>query len=76
MFDRSSAFVALPGGLGTLDETVEQMTWMKIGHHRKPIVFLNAAGYWDPVLTMFDKMLACDFLAPDAGIEVVLTPPR
>ncbi|MGB8525562.1 MAG: TIGR00730 family Rossman fold protein [Rhodoplanes sp.] len=71
MFDRSSAFVALPGGLGTLDETVEQMTWMKIGHHRKPIVFLNVAGYWDPVLTMFDKMLACHFLAPDVGIEVV-----
>jgi hypothetical protein len=71
MFDRSSAFVALPGGVGTLDETVEQMTWMKIGHHQKPIVFLNVDGYWDPVLAMFDRMLACDFVAGEVGVEVV-----
>jgi len=71
MFDRSSAFVALPGGVGTLDETVEQMTWMSIGHHRKPIIFLNVAGYWDPILTMFDRMQARNFLGWDVEIGVV-----
>ena len=71
MFDRSSAFVALPGGLGTLDETVEQMTWMSIGHHRKPIIFLNVGGYWDSVLTMFDRMQALNFLGRDVEIGVV-----
>jgi uncharacterized protein (TIGR00730 family) len=71
MFDRSSAFVALPGGLGTLDETVEQMTWLTIGHHRKPIIFLNVEGYWDPVLTMFERMQASDFLGSDLEIGVV-----
>lgn len=70
MFNRSSAFVALPGGLGTLDETVEQMTWLNIGHHRKPIIFLNVEGYWDPVLTMFERMQASAFL-DYAGIGVV-----
>ena len=76
MFDRSSAFVALPGGVGTLDETVEQMTWMSIGHHRKPIIFLNVAGYWDPILTMFDRMQARNFLGRMWRSGLFVAPPR
>ena len=50
MFDESDAFIILPGGLGTLDETFELMTWRQIGMHKKPAVFLNVDGYWDPLL--------------------------
>lgn len=70
MFDRSSAFVALPGGLGTLDEIVEQMIWVQIGHHNKPILFLNVARYWDPMLAMIDRMRARQFIRP--GLEVAV----
>ncbi|MBA2127350.1 TIGR00730 family Rossman fold protein [Hyphomicrobium methylovorum] len=55
MFDRSDAFVALPGGVGTLEELVEQLTWSQLGRHTKPIVIANIDGFWDPFL----KLLAC-----------------
>ncbi|MGO4837599.1 TIGR00730 family Rossman fold protein, partial [Rhizobiaceae sp. 2RAB30] len=48
MFEKSDAFVALPGGIGTVEEIVEIMTWGQLGHHRKPIVFVNVRGFWDP----------------------------
>jgi uncharacterized protein (TIGR00730 family) len=56
MFDRADAFVALPGGLGTLEELVEQMTWAQLGRHRKPILIANINGFWDPLLTLIDHM--------------------
>ncbi|MBD0415813.1 LOG family protein [Oryzicola mucosus] len=56
MFEKSDAFVALPGGIGTVEEIVEIMTWAQLGHHRKPIVFANIAGFWDPMLTLIDHM--------------------
>jgi uncharacterized protein (TIGR00730 family) len=56
MFDRADAFVALPGGLGTLEELVEQMTWAQLGRHRKPILIANVNGFWDPLLTLIDHM--------------------
>ncbi len=56
MFERSDAFVALPGGIGTLEEIVEIMTWGQLGHHRKPIVFANIDGFWNPMLTLLDHM--------------------
>ena len=46
MFERADAFVALPGGVGTLEELVEQMTWAQLGQHRKPIVLANIDGFW------------------------------
>ena len=70
MFDRASAFVALPGGLGTLDEIVEQMTWMQIGRHNKPILLLNVAGYWDPFLAMVERMRASKFIRPGLDVAV------
>ncbi|MHA1517946.1 MAG: TIGR00730 family Rossman fold protein [Alphaproteobacteria bacterium] len=62
MFQKSDAFVALPGGLGTLEEFVEQLTWTQLGRHKKPIVLVNVHGFWDPLLTLFDKMMGHDFI--------------
>ncbi|HEV7256102.1 MAG TPA: TIGR00730 family Rossman fold protein [Mesorhizobium sp.] len=56
MFERSDAFVALPGGIGTLEEIIEIMTWGQLGHHRKPIVFANLEGFWNPMLALLDHM--------------------
>ncbi|RUM96412.1 TIGR00730 family Rossman fold protein [Pseudaminobacter arsenicus] len=56
MFEKSDAFVALPGGIGTLEEIVEIMTWAQLGNHRKPIVFGNVAGFWNPMLALIDHM--------------------
>ena len=56
MFEKSDAFVALPGGIGTVEEIVEIMTWAQLGHHRKPIVFANVKGFWDPMLALIEHM--------------------
>ena len=56
MFERADAFVALPGGVGTLEELVEQMTWAQLGRHRKPILIANIAGFWDPLILLLDGM--------------------
>jgi uncharacterized protein (TIGR00730 family) len=56
MFEESDAFVALPGGIGTVEEIVEVMTWGQLGHHRKPIVFVNIDGFWDPMMAMLTHM--------------------
>lgn len=62
MFQESDAFVALPGGIGTVEEIVEIMTWGQLGHHRKPIVFANIAGFWTPMLALIDHMRAEGFI--------------
>jgi uncharacterized protein (TIGR00730 family) len=62
MFEESDAFVALPGGIGTVEEIVEIMTWAQLGHHRKPIVFANIEGFWDPMLALMDHMRAEGFI--------------
>ncbi|MDP3896090.1 MAG: TIGR00730 family Rossman fold protein [Mesorhizobium sp.] len=62
MFEKSDAFVALPGGIGTVEEIVEIMTWAQLGRHRKPIVFANIAGFWDPMLMLIDHMRAEGFV--------------
>lgn len=56
MFDRSDAFVALPGGIGTLEELVEQLTWAQLGRHAKPIVLVNVEGFWAPFLELLHHM--------------------
>lgn len=56
MFQESDAFVALPGGIGTLEEIIEVMTWGQLGHHRKPMVFANINGFWDPLLVSIEHM--------------------
>src|SRR5499433_3578134 len=62
MFERADAFVALPGGIGTLEELVEQLTWAQLGRHKKPILIANIAGFWDPLRELVDHMRALGFL--------------
>jgi len=69
MFERADAFVALPGGLGTLEELVEQMTWAQLGRHKKPILIANISDYWDPLLTLVEHMRALKFLPPALGVN-------
>ncbi len=58
MFERADAFCALPGGMGTLDETFEIVTWKQLGLHDKPIVLANLGGFWDPLLVMLQHQVA------------------
>src|SRR6202035_5969474 len=60
MFEKADAFVALPGGIGTLEELVEQLTWAQLGRHRKPILILNIEGFWDPLCALIDHMRRLD----------------
>lgn len=62
MFDHADAFVALPGGIGTLEETVEMLTWSQLGRHQKPILLANIDGFWDPLCRLFDHMLDQAFI--------------
>ena len=68
MFERADAFVALPGGVGTLEELVEQMTWAQLGRHKKPILILNVERFWDPLCTLLDHMEKLEFIR--AGMSV------
>ena len=52
----ADAFVILPGGIGTLEEVLEAMTWAQLGLHRKPVVFVNVKGFWDPLFATFDRI--------------------
>lgn len=62
MFEEADAFVTLPGGIGTLEEIVEIMTWAQLGHHKKPMVFANINGFWNPMLELIDHMRASGFI--------------
>jgi uncharacterized protein (TIGR00730 family) len=62
MFERSDAFVALPGGLGTLEELVEQLTWVQLGFHEKPVILANIHNYWDKLLQLLDQMRGETFI--------------
>lgn len=62
MFERSDAFVTLPGGIGTLEEIVEIMTWAQLGRHEKPMVFANINGFWNPMLELVDHMRGQGFI--------------
>jgi uncharacterized protein (TIGR00730 family) len=64
MARRADAFLVLPGGLGTLDELCEILTWALLGIHEKPIVLINTAGYWEAFLGLLDKAVAAGFLRP------------
>lgn len=68
MFDQSDAFVALPGGIGTLEETVEVLTWTQIGNHTKPVLIANVSGFWLPLIELLDHMREFKFIRE--GLEV------
>jgi len=65
MADLADAFVALPGGYGTLDELCEVLGWAQLRMHNKPIVLLDTEGYWQPLFTMFDRAVDAGFLKPE-----------
>ena len=62
MYDAADAFIILPGGLGTLDETMEIITWRQLGLHQKPIIIVNLNGYWDSMLIMFQNIIDQGFM--------------
>jgi uncharacterized protein (TIGR00730 family) len=72
MFEHADAFVALPGGIGTLEELVEQLTWAQLGRHKKPILILNVAGFWDPLCILLDHMKKLDFIRADLAINLLV----
>src|SRR5262245_43165827 len=69
MFDYADAFVALPGGVGTLEEVVEQMTWEQLGRHKKPILLANIKGFWDRLCSLLDHMEALEFIRPGLTVN-------
>jgi uncharacterized protein (TIGR00730 family) len=72
MFELADAFVALPGGIGTLEEVVEQMTWAQLGHHKKPILLANIKQFWEPLCALLDHMQALHFIRSDLGINYLV----
>ena len=70
MFEHADAFVALPGGIGTLEELVEQLTWAQLGRHKKPILIANIDRFWDPLCALLDHMEKLQFIR--AGLTVNL----
>jgi uncharacterized protein (TIGR00730 family) len=69
MFERADAFVALPGGVGTLEELVEQLTWSQLGRHKKPILIANIEKFWDPLCALFNHMRDLQFIRPGLMVE-------
>jgi uncharacterized protein (TIGR00730 family) len=73
MFERADAFVALPGGIGTLEELVEQMTWAQLGRHKKPILIANINGFWDPLLSLLAHMRMAGLVPPPSrGVDLLV----
>ena len=73
MFERADAFVALPGGIGTLEELVEQLTWAQLGRHRKPILVANIKMFWNPLIVLLDHMTKLEFIRPGLDVKLLVT---
>ncbi len=72
MFEHADAFVALPGGVGTLEELVEQLTWAQIGQHKKPVLLANINGFWEPFRTLIDHMVRLGFIYSRLSRELLM----
>ena len=72
MFEMADAFVALPGGIGTLEEVVEQITWVQLGRHRKPILLANIKGFWNPLCALIDHMKRLEFIRGDLDFDLLV----
>lgn len=68
----ADGFIALPGGIGTLEEIIEILTWKQLGYHQKPCVIINTNGYYDPLIAFFDVAIAADFLREKFRNELVI----
>jgi len=71
MFEHSDAFVALPGGIGTLEELVEHLTWQQLGRHSKPVLLANIEGFWEPLLALLSHMRATQFIRPTLSVDIL-----
>jgi uncharacterized protein (TIGR00730 family) len=71
MFERSDAFVALPGGIGTLEELVEQLTWKQLGRHAKPVLLANIDGFWEPLLALIAHMRSTQFIRAGQSVDIL-----
>jgi hypothetical protein len=71
MFERSDAFVALPGGIGTLEELVEQLTWQQLGRHSKPVLLANIDGFWEPLFALLAHMRSTEFIRPSLSVDIL-----
>jgi uncharacterized protein (TIGR00730 family) len=72
MFELADAFVAMPGGIGTLEEIVEQITWVQLGRHRKPILLANIKNFWNPLCVLIDHMKTLEFIRHDLSFELLV----
>ena len=72
MFEHSDAFVALPGGIGTLEELVEQLTWAQLAHHKKPIVLCSIDQFWEPLLETLSRMKDAGFVYNSGILDDVI----
>ena len=72
MFEHADAFVALPGGVGTLEELVEQLTWVQLGRHKKPVLIANIKGFWEPLCALIDHMKALEFIRGDLDFDLLV----
>src|SRR6202012_1094235 len=71
MFEHSDAFVALPGGVGTLEELVEQLTWPQLGRHTKPVLLAHIEGFWDPLFPLLAHMRATAFIRAGLAVDIL-----
>jgi uncharacterized protein (TIGR00730 family) len=72
MFELADAFVALPGGIGTLEELVEQLTWAQLGRHKKPVLVANIKGFWEPLCALIDHMKNLEFIRGDLNFDLLI----
>lgn len=72
MFELADAFVALPGGIGTLEELVEQLTWAQLGQHKKPILVANIKDFWKPLCALIDHMKRIKFIRDDLDFSLLV----
>ncbi len=72
MFERADAFVALPGGVGTLEELVEQLTWVQLEQHSKPVLIADIGGFWRPLLSLFAHMREHGFIRPEFEVRYLV----
>jgi len=72
MFDEADAFIALPGGAGTLEEVVEQMTWVQLGRHKKPVLLANIKAFWEPLRALLAHMEELNFIRPGLSVDYLV----
>jgi uncharacterized protein (TIGR00730 family) len=71
MFEHADAFVALPGGIGTLEELVEQLTWQQLGRHAKPVLLADIDGFWEPLFALLAHMRATQFIRSGLSVDIL-----